>query len=662
MSPADAGSEPDELTPEQAAAVREHLKEVIASQEFASSKRSQDFLQLIVEHALAGRFDNLRERMIGAEMFGRPIDYDTANDAVVRVKATEVRKRLAQYYLGLTEPPRVRIEIPAGTYVAKFHTEKREETAVTELAIAAPGAESLSPGEDALPSEQQPLFRRFFRDRLRRMPRKGLAASAAVVLLAIVAYLGFRAFSNRSGATSQVHSIAILPLENLSGDPQQEYFADGMTDELITDLGQVSALRVISRTSVMTYKGSKKLLPEIARELGVDAVVEGSVLRGGDQVRITAQLIDARTDEHIWSQSYVRDLGNVLALQGEVAQAIADQISIEVTPREQARLSRERPAYTEAQDLYWLGVHMLNTGEPRNAMGYLQESVDKDPNFASAHTALANAYGWLGEAGWLPYSEAFAKQKAEASKAIAIDGALPEAHTELANAEMNLNWDWKTAESELKRAIALNPNLAAAHSAYAFYLLRVGRGHEGLAEVKRQLELDPVSARSFTGAAFAYYFSRRYDEALAYALRAERIQPNPVDFLFPFGAIYSEKGEYAKAVHNFQQLGDQPHALGHLGNVYARMGKPEEARAILPKLVDRIAKDGLGSYEIALIYAGLGEKAQAVTWLEKALAAHDKGMTYLKIDPCVDPLRDDPRFWDLVRTVGLPVSGVRIAK
>jgi TolB-like protein len=658
MIPADAGSEPEELDPEQAAAVREHLKEVIASQEFASSKRSQYFLQLIVEHVLAGRFDNLRERMIGAEMFGRPIDYDTANDAVVRVKATEVRKRLAQYYLGLTKPPRVRIEIPAGTYVAKFHWEKPEETAVAEPAATAPGAESVSPSEDALPSEQPPLFRRFFRERSRRT----VAAFAAVVLLAIVAYLGFRAFSNRSGATSQVRSIAILPLENLSGDPQQEYFADGMTDELITDLGQVSALRVISRTSVMTYKGSKKLLPEIARELGVDAVVEGSILRGGDQVRITAQLIDARTDQHIWSQSYVRDLDNVLALQGEVAQAIADQISIEVTPREQARLSRERPAYSEAQDLYWLGVHMLNIGEPRNAMGYLQESVDKDPDFASAHTALANAYGSLGEAGWLPYSEAFAKQKAEASKAIAIDEALPEAHTELANAEMNLNWDWKTAERELKQAIALNPNLAAAHSAYAFYLLRVGRGHEGLAEVKRQLELDPASARSFTGAAFAYYFSRRYDEALAYTHRAERIQPSPVDFLFPFGAIYSEKGEYAKAVHNFEQLGDQPHALGHLGNVYGRMGKPEEARAILPKLVDRIAKDGLGRYEIALIYAGLGEKAQAVAWLEKALAAHDKGMTYLKIDPCVDPLRDDPRFWDLVRMVGLPVSGVRLAK
>ena len=660
MASADGVSQPDQLTPEQAAAVREHLKEVVASHEFGGSKRSQDFLQLIVEHALAGRFDSLRERMIGAEMFDRPIDYDTANDAVVRVKATEVRKKLAQYYLGLTKPPRVRIEIPAGSYVARFHWDKPEESAQAEPAIAAPGAESLAPSEDEPPSEQQRGFRRFFRERARRMPHKWLIASLVLLLLAIVA---FRAFSNRSGATNPVHSIAILPLENLSGDPQQEYFAEGMTDELITDLGQVSALRVISRTSVMTYRGSKKLLPEIARELGVDAVVEGSVLREGDQVRITAQLIDARTDQHIWSQSYVRDLDNVLALQGEVAQAIADQVSIEVTPREQARLSRERPVYSEAQDLYWLGVHMLNAGEPRNAMGYLQESVDKDPNFASAHTALANAYGWLGEAGWLSYGEAFAKQKAEASKAIAIDGALPEAHTELANAEMNLNWDWKTAESELKRAIALNPNLAAAHSAYAFYLLRVGRGPEGLVEINRQLELDPVSARSFTGAAFAYYFGRRYEEALVYTHRAERIEPNnPVDFFFPFGIIYSEKGEYAKAVHNFRQLGDQPHALGHLGNAYARMGKPEEARAILPKLVDRVAKDGLGRYEIALIYAGLGEKALAVDWLEKALAAHDKGMTYLKIDPCVDPLRDDPRFWDLMRTVGLPVSGVRLAK
>ena len=290
MAPADAVSEPEELTPEQAAAVREHLKEVIASPEFAGSKRAGDFLQLIVDHTLAARLDNLRERMIGAEMFGRPIDYDTANDAVVRVKASEVRKKLTQYYSGLGQPPAVRIEIPAGSYVAKFLWENPEEAAwekpeeadEAEPVLAPPEVNSLVPSQDGVPSESQPRFRRSFTERRRRISDRWLEVSAVVVLLAIVVYFGVREFSNRPHANSEVRSIAILPLTNLSGDPQQEYFADGMTDELITDLGQISGLRVISRTSAMTYKGTKKRLPEIARELAVDAVVEGSVLREGE--------------------------------------------------------------------------------------------------------------------------------------------------------------------------------------------------------------------------------------------------------------------------------------------------------------------------------------------------------------------------------------------
>ena len=475
MAPTDAVSEPDELTPEQAAEVREHLKEVIASPEFAGSKRAGDFLQLIVDHTLAARLDNLRERMIGAEMFGRPIDYDTANDAVVRVKASEVRKKLAQYYSGLGQPPAVRIEIPAGSYVAKFLWEKPEEAAEAEPVLATPEDNSLVPTQDGVPSEPQPRFRRSFIERRRRISDRWLEVSAVVVLLAIVVYFGVREFSNRPHANSEVRSIAILPLANLSGDPQQEYFADGMTDELITDLGQISGLRVISRTSAMTYKGTKKRLPEIARELAVDAVVEGSVLREGNQVRVTAQLIDARADQHIWAQSYVRDLTSVLALQGEVAQAIADQVSIKLTPQEQARLTHARPMNTEAQDLYLRGTHMLNTGEPRKAVEYLQESVNKEPGFARAHAALANAYGWLGEAGWLPYKEAFGREKMEAGKAIEIDDTLSEGDAELANADMDLNWDWNRAEGELKRALTLNPNFAAGHATYAFFLLRTGR-------------------------------------------------------------------------------------------------------------------------------------------------------------------------------------------
>ncbi len=642
MALADPVSEPDALSPERIAAVREHLKEVNASPAFAGSRRAQDFLQLIVEHALAGRYDDLRERMIGAEMFGRPIDYDTANDAVVRVKATEVRKKLAQYYSGPTTPPAVRIEIPAGSYVPKFHWNAGQAPAEEKPAYVGAATEVATPPGM---TSRRPAGRR----------GNWLAIAAALILLAVILYLGLKAFFNRSGSAREIHSIAILPLENLSGDPQQEFFADGMTDELITDLGQVSALRVISRTSAMTYKGTKKTLPQIARELGVDAVVEGSVLREGNQVRITAQLINARTDRHIWARSYVRDLTSVLALQGEVAQAIADQVSIQLTPQEQARLTRARPVNTEAQDMYLLGAHTLNAGDPRRAVEYLQESVDKDPGFAPAHAALANAYGWLGEAGWLPYNEAFVRQKAEASKAIELDDVLAEGHAELASAEMNLSWAWNTAEGELKRALVLNPNLASVHATYAFYLLRVGRATEGLAEIKRDLELDPVSGRSFLNAGFAYYFARRYDEALAFTQRAYALEPVPADFLFPFGVIYTEKGDYAKAVHNFQQLGDQPHALGHLGNLYARMGKVAEARAILPKLEQRVTKDGLGRYEIALIYAGLGDKDQAFAWLEQSVAAHDKGMTYLKIDPCLDPLRKDPRFRHLIQRVELPL-------
>jgi TolB-like protein/Flp pilus assembly protein TadD len=651
MSTTDPVSKPDELSPERVGLVRDHLKEVIASHAFAGSKRAQDFLQLIVEHALAGRLDSLRERMIGAEMFGRPVDYDTANDAVVRVKATEVRRKLAQYYQEAEKKPAIRIELPVGSYVPRFHWECLGKLSEPP-AEAAPVASSEPATAQEQPTEKEELSHAAG-ETMRRTPSV-LVGLAGLVLLAAIGYVGVKVWPKGASAKPEVHSIAILPLQNLSGDPQQDYFADGMTEELIADLGQVSALRVISRTSAMTYKGTKKTLPEIARELGVDAIVEGSVLREENQVRITAQLIDARTDQHIWAHNYVRDLTSVLALQGEVAQAIADEISINVTPQEQARLARARPVNEEAQDLYLLGLHLLNSGDPRKAAVYLQEATDKDPNYAPAHAALANAYGWLGEAGWIPYTEAFPRQKAEAVKAIAIDDALPEGHAELASAAMNISWDWATCERELKRALELNPNSASTHATHGFYLARVGRLPEAIEEVKRDLELDPVSSRSFMNAGFAYYFARQYDDALAQIQRAYSLEPNPPEFLFPFGVIYAEKGMYREAVGEFQKLGDQPHALGHMGNTYARMGRAAEARQMISKLEEHVQKDGLGRYEIALVYAGLGEKDAAFGWLEKSFATRDKGLTYLKIDPCLDPLRSDQRFRDLIRRVGLP--------
>jgi TolB-like protein/Tfp pilus assembly protein PilF len=642
---------PEARGAERAASVREHLQEVLRSDAFKGGKRAQDFLQLVVEHALAGRLDNLRERMLGAEMFGRPIDYDTANDAVVRVKATEVRKRLNQYYQSLPAPPPVRIELSAGSYVPQF---------IFEVPPTADPATSTAsgPSQAETRAEPPPGVSVASGAATRAWPAR-LATSAwmlPVAGLVILAAAGFFTIQRWKHLFSpqQIRSIAILPLINLSGDPSQEYFADGMTEELTTELGQVSSLRVISRTSTMTYKGTKKTLPEIAGELHVDGIVEGSIGREGNRIRITTQLIDSRTDQHIWAHSYDRDMTSVLQLQSDVARAIADQVRIELSPQEQARLSRTQRVNPEAVELYLQAVQRLNSGNPRPAIDFLRQAIQKDPNYAPAHASLANAYGWMGEGGWMPYAEAFSQQKAEALKAIEIDDSRPEPHLELGVAAMNESWDWATQRKEFQRALELNPNAATVHWAYANYLGRVGRQNEAISEARLALQLDPVSSRSFMNTGFIYYFARQYDQALTQMQQSAELGADPIELLFPLGDIYVEKGLYDQGIQEFQKLGDAPHALGHIGNAYARQGRLAEARALLPRLTEHIDKTGIGRYEIALVYAGLKENDNAFAWLEKAYQSHDKGLTYLKIDPCLDPLRSDPRFQDLVKRVGIP--------
>ena len=643
----------DGLSAEQADLVRQHLGEVLASNTFAGSRRAQDFLQLIVEHALAGRLDSLRERMIGAEMFGRPVDYDTANDAVVRVKATEVRKKLAFFYLESQKKYPVRIGLPAGSYVPVFHWDSEESSAQwSDEASSMASADQLS--TEAQPAELPEALPNVKTGRIPLSRRIYVYAVVAAMLIALLGYLAFKRRRMDANIPLESRSIAILPLRNLSGDPSQDYFADGMTEELTADLGQISALHVISRTSAMTYANTKKTLPKIAAELGVDTIVEGSILREGTHVRVTAQLIDARTDQHLWARNYVRNLTSVLELQAEVAHEIANEIRVEVTPQEQVRLGRQRSVNSEAQDLYLQGLHFLYSNDPKRAIGYLQQSVDSDPNFASAHAALAAGYNVMGESGWLPYDESFTRQKLEASKAIELDEALPEGHAQLAGAVMNLDWDWTTPDKEFRRALELNPNSATVHANYAFYLMRLGRVSEALAEMQRVTKLDPVSSSSASDAGYAYYFARQYDKALVEFQNAQAQQPGATWLHFPLGTIYTEQGKYAEAVTEFQKIGDQQHPLGHMGNALARMGRAVDARATISRLQQQLEKSGVGRYEIALVYAGLHENDQAFEWLEKSFDAHDKGLTYLKIDPCLDPLRADPRFASLVRRVGLP--------
>jgi TolB-like protein/Tfp pilus assembly protein PilF len=636
---------PEGFTPEQVALVRQHLQDVLSSAAFSGSKRAQEFLQLVVEHALADRTDSLKERMIGAEMFGRPVDYDTANDAVVRVKATEVRRRILQYYRDSTPDPPVRIDLPVGSYVPKFawHTGK-----ASAPPSATPALLEGQTARDAYPAASAPVSaRRSWRNWKVLVPLTVLFALA--LLFAVQSWWGI-------SSASPIRSLAILPFVNLSGDPKQEYFADGMTEELIAELGQVSTLRVISRTSAMTYKGTKKTVPVIARELHVDGILEGSIEREGNKVRVIIQVIDSRTDEHIWAHSYERDMTSALELQGEVARAITDQVRIELTPQQEAHLKRSRRAEPAALELHLQGMQRLNSGNPRAAIELFRQAIEEDPDYAPAHAAMAGAYGWMGEAGWISYAEAFAQQKAAAQKAIELDDSRPEPHLELGFAAMNQDWDWATQNKEFRRALELNPNSAAVHWAYANYLNRVGLANDAVAEAKVALQLDPVSSRSYMNLSFVYYYARQYDEALAQIERAVAMHPDPLETAFPLSIIYVEKRQYDKAIHEFQKMGDAPHGLGHLGNAYARRGLKSEARAVVPKLKEHVDKTGVGRYEIALVYAGLQENDKAFEWLESAFQVRDKGLTYLKVDPCLDSLRSDERFTALLQRVGIPTS------
>jgi TolB-like protein/Flp pilus assembly protein TadD len=656
--------EPGLLDPEQISLVRRHLTQILASAAFAGSRRTQDFLRLIVSHTLDGEIDSLRERMIGAEMFGRPIGYDTGSDSVVRVRASEVRKKLAQFYGSLNKDQLpVWVELPSGCYVPRFHFQPDGAAASgasgTGSAWPAPSSADPHAAANGTPSAivaaaitvaaSAPVAASSRRLVLSRPPI--IVISAALLL--VLAFVAFRWWNRSSIPPAGIHSIAILPLENLSGSPDQEYFSDGITEELINDLGQVSTLRVISLTSSMSYKGTKKKLPEIARELSVDGVVEGGVLHDGNQVRISVQLIDARTDRPVWAHTYARDLTGVLDWQGEVAKTIAEEISTEISPRQQARLVHRHPIDSGAQDFFLHGILLRQADDCKSAINYFNRAIEKDPSYAEAHSALASCYGRLGESGRMPYEQAFTQQKAEALRAVELDDTVSEAHAELGNTAMTLDRDWPAAEAQFHRALELNPNSATSHEKYAFFLVRSGQFRDAISEIERSVDLDPVSESTFHAEGFIYYFSRRYDQALAVTRTVQGLKIDLPDWDFLIGDIYAEKGMLPESIAAFLRSGDGPYTLGHLGNAYARAGQADAARKTIARLQQDVDKNGVGRYEIALVYAGLGDKKDAFKWLEDAFRAHDAGLVYLKVDPCLDPLRTDSRFDDLMNRVGL---------
>ncbi len=461
----------------------------------------------------------------------------------------------------------------------------------------------------------------------------------------------------------RVQSLAVLPLANLSGDSKQEYFADGMTDELITRLAKLGNIRVTSRTSVMGYRGSPKKIPEIARELGVDAVVEGSVVRDGSRVKVTAQLIDGATDRHLWAEAYEREIKDVLALQGDVAQAIAREVGVKLTPAGKAGLAATtRPVIPAAYDAYVRGRHAWNKrGEAslREGIRLFQESIDADPTYAPAYAGMADCYSQLGYGGYVSPEDSFTRGKAAAQKALELDPNLAEGHASLGFALMYYDWNFAAAEKEYLRALELNPSYPPAHQWHAYLLLAMERSAEAEREIDIGKKLDPLSVAINTDRAYVLYYSGRTEDALKSVRMALEMDPkNPLAH-FWLVRIFTSQGKYADAEAELQTTGNlrtwTTPQMAAAGLVYGRRGKRKEAEAILQEFADR-KKQGkyVSGYGIASVDLALGDKERALAHLEDGYRERTHWLVWLKRDPRWDPLRADPRFRDLVRRVGLP--------
>jgi TolB-like protein/Flp pilus assembly protein TadD len=513
---------------------------------------------------------------------------------------------------------------------------------------------SLDADRGNVPPKERPLQRRW----------AILLGLVIALLTAAGAYVQRLHFWPRTQQTSGKLMLAVLPFQNLTGDAGQEYFSDGLTEEMIAQLGRLDPERlgVIARTSVMHYKHSQEQLDRIGPELGVQYVMEGSVRRDGDKVRISAQLIQMKDQSRVWARQYDRELSNLLALQGEIAQEIADEIQLTLGEHRRIDISRQTsipPKTSEAYDFYLRGQYFWNKRTPEGfekAIECFQESIAKDPNYARAYAGLADSYALLGGYTLSPQTEFMPKARAAALRALQIDESLPEAHTALALIVQNYDWDWQTAEKEYRRAIELNPNYATAHHWYAEHLMWLGRFDEALRESERARQLDPLSMIIAADNGVILYSSRQYDRAIEKFRSVLAMDPNFSRTGMVMNA-YVEKGLFAKALADVEQRrranGDGPWTWAVLTYIYGRSGQQVQARSALEKLQQLNRRQQIDPAAIAWGYIAVGDKEQALAWLEKAYAQHSPVLVALKVEPGYDSLRSDPRFQDLLRRVGL---------
>ena len=484
----------------------------------------------------------------------------------------------------------------------------------------------------------------------------------AVGLLALCAGL-YVFVLNRRGGNPPIKSLAVLPLKNLSGDPEQEYFADGMTDELITELSRIASLKVISRTSVMQYKGERKSLPQIGRELNVDAVMEGSVLRAGNQVRIAAHMVYAPADQNLMTETYERSLGDVLRLQREVAEAITQQVRAKLTPEQQARFQQAREVNPEAYQAYLMAISLdpRRQQEIKKSQTYLEKAIQKDPGFAPAHVELAWRYIALGQLRWLSPQDAYPPAKQALRKGLELDEKNCKAHVQLAFLGWRYDWDWQAADKEFRRALELCPSSAMIHVQHAYYSARNGRQAEALAEIEEAREFDPLLSDVCRGKSLVSLQLRNYMDMIEAGRQCVASDANSWLAHYLLGVGYEGHGqpleaipEYQKAVELSEGNTDPIAALAH---AYVTIGRRAEAKKILREWQRQSQTSYVSPYMIATVYASLAEKEKAFEYLEKAYQERSSDLPYfLKSDLRIDTLRSDPRFMDLLRRMNFPSS------
>lgn len=607
-------------TPEE---VRNALARVVESSGFASAGRLGPFLAFVVERALSG--EPIKESIVGVEVFGRPADYDPRLDPIVRVEARRLRSRLSEYYAGAGADDPVGITLPKGAYAPAFANREPE------------------PGEVAgpLPAESETEAR------TRWLPWALIAVAGVGMLVA--ASLRF------APSTDEPPSVAVLPFVNLSGEASDDYFSDGLTEEIIDRLTKIRGLQVVARSSSFQFRGEAGDLREVGRRLHASAVVEGSVRRSEDRLRVTAQLVNVEDGYHLWSHTYEREVADVFSIQDDVARAIAGALRVELRVGLEPR--PEVPTGSlDAYDLYLKGrYHVMHDALPglELATDSFERATEADPEYAAAHAALAQAYALLAYYKLRPPEVAWPKAAAAAERALAIDPRLAGAHAVLGLVEAHFKWKWDEAEAILLEALRLNPRSSDVHVAYAWgTLLPQGRLPEVFLHVDRAIELDPESSLAHQLRSFALLIDGRIDEAIESYRRQVELNPSHADNQWDLGMALAVAGRYEEATRQFGLGGKiregaswEPGATELL-----LIGEPEKARAIIENW------DGFHDQRplfVSYAYGLLGDADKAAFWLQRAYEERDPQVVWAKVDPRLDSVRDDPRIQAIIRKIGL---------